>query len=108
MFCRQNQELERYSASMLEDKLRLQEQANSLEQRLEAVLHDKFHAKSFDAETPIDKTLAYLHNVIKVINLCQLLCLCFPAMCGAFNLSASPAAMRCCKSRHRHIHQGHC
>ncbi|KAL3130461.1 hypothetical protein ABBQ38_008282 [Trebouxia sp. C0009 RCD-2024] len=62
---RQNQELERYTATMLEDKLRLQEQANSLEQRLEAVLHDKFHAKTFDAETPIDKTLAFLHNVIK-------------------------------------------
>ena len=51
---------------MLEDKLRLKEQADSLEQRLEAVLHDKFHAKAFDAQTPIDKTLAYLQNVIKV------------------------------------------
>ena len=51
---------------MLEDKLRLQQQANSLEERLEAVLHDKFHAKTFDAETPIDKTLAFLHSVIKV------------------------------------------
>ncbi|KAL3147885.1 putative 3',5'-cyclic phosphodiesterase pde-3, variant 2 [Trebouxia sp. C0010 RCD-2024] len=62
---RQNQELERYTATMLEDKLRLQEQANSLEERLEAVLHDKFHAKTFDAETPIDKTLVFLHSVIK-------------------------------------------
>jgi len=64
--CRQNQELERYSASMLEDKLRLQEQADSLSQRLEAVLHDKFERKSFDAATPIDKTLAYLQSVIQV------------------------------------------
>ncbi len=63
---RQNQELERYSASMLEDKLRLQEQADSLSQRLEAVLHDKFERKSFDADTPIDKTLAYLESVIQV------------------------------------------
>lgn len=54
---------------MLEDKLRLQQQANSLEERLEAVLHDKFHAKTFDAETPIDKTLAFLHSVIKVSSL---------------------------------------
>ncbi len=51
---------------MLEDKLRLQEQADSLSQRLEAVLHDKFVRKTFDADTPIDKTLAYLHSVIRV------------------------------------------
>lgn len=63
---RQNQELEQYSASMLEDKLRLQEQADSLSQRLEAVLHDKFQRKSFDSDTPIDKTLAYLQSVIQV------------------------------------------
>ena len=63
---RQNQELESYSASMLEDKLRLQQQADNLEQRLDAVLHDKFHTKSFDAATPIDKTLSFLHSVIKV------------------------------------------
>ena len=66
MRCRQNQELERYSAAMLQDKLRLQEQADSLSQQLEAVLHDKFERKRFDADTPIDKTLAYLHHVIKV------------------------------------------
>ncbi len=64
--CRQNQELERYSASVVEDKVRLQEQADSLSQRLEAVLHDKFERKSFDADTPIDKTLAYLQSVIQV------------------------------------------
>ncbi|DBB07279.1 TPA: hypothetical protein ACH3X3_008783 [Trebouxia sp. C0006] len=62
---RQNQELERYSASVVEDKVRLQEQADSLSQRLEAVLHDKFERKSFDADTPIDKTLAYLQSVIQ-------------------------------------------
>lgn len=51
---------------MVEDKVRLQEQADSLSQRLEAVLHDKFERKSFDADTPIDKTLAYLQSVIQV------------------------------------------
>ena len=66
LFYRQNQELERYSASMLEDKLRLQQEADMLTQRLEAVLHDKFERKSFDADTPIDKTLAYLQCVIRV------------------------------------------
>ncbi|DBA83083.1 TPA: hypothetical protein ACH3X2_006613 [Trebouxia sp. C0005] len=62
---RQNQELERYSAAMLEDKLRLQEQADSLSQRLEAVLHEKYERTTFDADTPIDKTLAYLESVIQ-------------------------------------------
>ena len=70
--CRQNQELERYSASVVEDKVRLQEQADSLSQRLEAVLHDKFERKSFDADTPIDKTLAYLQSVIQVRFACLL------------------------------------
>ena len=51
---------------MLEDKLRLQEEAEMLTQRLNAVLHDKFERKSFDADTPIDKTLAYLQCVIRV------------------------------------------
>ncbi len=55
---------------MLEDKLRLQEQADSLSQRLEAILHDKFERKSFDADTPIDKTLAYLESVIQVHHAC--------------------------------------
>ena len=64
--CRQNQELERYSASVVEDKVRLQEQADSLSQRLEAVLHDKFERKSFDADTPIDTPLADLQSVIQV------------------------------------------
>ena len=69
---------------MLQDKLRLQAQANSLEQRLEAVLQDKFLAKSFDAETPIDKTLAYLHSVIKVSSQCQHL------LCALHVLSSRP------------------
>lgn len=51
---------------MLEDKLRLQEQADSLSQRLEAVLHEKYERTTFDADTPIDKTLAYLESVIQV------------------------------------------
>lgn len=46
--------------------MRLQEQANSLSQRLEAALHDIFERNTFDADTPIDKTLAYLQSVIQV------------------------------------------
>ena len=51
---------------MLEDKLRIQAEADSLSQRLEAVLRDKFERRSFDADTPIDKTLGYLQCVIRV------------------------------------------
>ena len=46
---------------------RLQREANSLARRLEAVMHDKHKPNtSFDAATPIDKTLEYLQNVIMV------------------------------------------
>ena len=64
---RYNQELEEDSAAMEQERLQLQQQAESLAQRLEAVLSDKFVARSaFDADTPIDKTLAFLQDVIKV------------------------------------------
>ncbi len=64
---RHNQELEEDSAAMEQERLQLQQQAESLAKRLEAVLSDKFVARTaFDADTPIDKTLAFLQDVIKV------------------------------------------
>jgi len=64
---RHNQELEEDSAAMQQERLQLQQQAESLAQRLEAVLSDKFVTRTaFDADTPIDKTLAFLQDVIKV------------------------------------------
>ena len=52
---------------MQQERLQLQQQAESLAQRLEAVLSEKFVARTaFDADTPIDKTLAFLQDVIKV------------------------------------------
>ena len=65
--CRHNQELEQDSVIMQEEQRKLQREANSLAQRLEAVLHDKFTPRSgFDADTPIDKTLQFLQGVIAV------------------------------------------
>ncbi len=66
--CRQNQELEQDSFALHEQQLRLQEEAQSLTQRLEVILHDKFqHRKhGFDSDTPIDKTLTFLQGVIGV------------------------------------------
>ena len=52
---------------MQEEKVRLQQEAEHLAQQLQAVLKDKFVRRgTFDAETPIDKTLGYLENVISV------------------------------------------
>lgn len=71
-FFRHNQELEEDSAAMQQERLQLQQQAESIAQRLEAVLSDKFVARTaFDADTPIDKTLAFLQDVIKVIPLAR-------------------------------------
>ena len=66
--CRQNQDLEQDSFALHEQQLRLQEEAQSLTQRLEVILHDKFqHRKhGFDSDTPIDKTLTFLQGVIGV------------------------------------------
>ncbi|DBB14759.1 TPA: hypothetical protein ACH3X3_004373 [Trebouxia sp. C0006] len=63
---KQNQELEQDSFALHEQQLRLQEEAQSLTQRLEVILHDKFqHRKhGFDSDTPIDKTLTFLQGVI--------------------------------------------
>lgn len=57
---------------MSEEKERLRQEADSLAQRLEAVMHDKFNSRaSFDADTPIDKTLHFLQSFIAV---CTPLC----------------------------------
>ncbi|KAL0024530.1 hypothetical protein WJX79_001991 [Trebouxia sp. C0005] len=63
---RQNQLLEEASASMQQEQDRLQHQASSLADQLQAVLQEKRHRRrlSFDAETPVDKTLNYLQSVI--------------------------------------------
>lgn len=65
--CRQNDELQLVSAAMREEKLQLQQEAEDLAHQLQAVLNDKFARRgTFDAETPIDKTLGYLQSVISV------------------------------------------
>ena len=52
---------------MQEEKLKLQEEAKKLAQQLQAVLNDKFvRRNTFDAGTPIDKTLGYLETIISV------------------------------------------
>jgi len=65
--CRQKENLEQVSVVMQEEKLKLQEEAEKLAQQLQAVLNDKFvRRNTFDAETPIDKTLKYLETIISV------------------------------------------
>ena len=55
------------SVAMQEEKVRLQQEAENLAQQLQAVLNDKFVQRhTFDADTPIDKTLGYLQSVITV------------------------------------------
>lgn len=52
---------------MQEEKARLQHEAEKLAQRLQAVLSEKFVRRgTFDAETPIDKTLGYLQSIMSV------------------------------------------
>ncbi len=64
---RQNQELEQASLAIQEEKERLEVQAQNLAQQLQAVLHDKFVPQThFDADTPIDKTLKMMQNIIGV------------------------------------------
>ena len=70
VLCRHNQELEEDSVTMSEEKERLRQEADSLAKRLEAIMHDKFEPRvGFDADTPIDKTLNFLQNVIGVSTL---------------------------------------
>ncbi|DBA80660.1 TPA: hypothetical protein ACH3X1_007904 [Trebouxia sp. C0004] len=63
---KQNQALEQDSADLHQDRVRLELEAQALAQRLDAVMHDKFGPQSsgFDADTPIDKTLNFLHAFI--------------------------------------------
>lgn len=60
--------MEQDSAALQQDKQRLESEASELAQRLAAVMHDKFKHQSdgFDADTPIDKTLNFLHCIIAV------------------------------------------
>lgn len=52
---------------MHEEQRKLEREARSLALRLDAVLKDKFTPRtSFDADTPIDKTLKFLQEVIAV------------------------------------------
>ena len=54
---------------MLDEKFRLQQEAKSLAQHLNAVLNDKFgdqNNKGFDSDTPIDKALSFLQFIIAV------------------------------------------
>lgn len=56
---------------MEQERVQLQQQAESLSRRLEQVLSDKsVPAAAFDADTPIDKTLAFLQEIIKVLGTC--------------------------------------
>ncbi|KAL3158778.1 hypothetical protein ABBQ32_011505 [Trebouxia sp. C0010 RCD-2024] len=64
---RQNEDLEQEqeSVAMQGEKDRLQQEADKPAQQLQAVLSEKFVQQStFDAETPIDKTLGYLQSII--------------------------------------------
>lgn len=65
--CRQNQELEQASQIIQKEKDRLEKEALSLAQQLQAVLSDKFVPQQiFDADTPIDKTLKMMQFIIEV------------------------------------------
>lgn len=64
---RYNQELEEDSAAREQERAQLQRQAESLARRLEEVLQEKAPVRAeFDAETPIDKTMTFLQDIIKV------------------------------------------
>ncbi|MCJ1368728.1 hypothetical protein MMC16_007873 [Acarospora aff. strigata] len=71
---RENQDLEQnriqmemQTAAIKKEKEAFQQEALDLAQRLEAVIHDKFIPKShIDADTPIDKTLNFLHAFVAV------------------------------------------
>lgn len=68
MVCRHNQELEQDALATQQEKAKLQQEADSLAQQLEAVLLDKFATSGtrFDADTPIDKTMKFLQSIIMV------------------------------------------
>ena len=87
-WCRQNQEL---ATAFQEEKQRLELEAHTLAQQLQAVLSDKFAPQTgFDADTPIDKTLKMLQSIIGVTpppppppQLCAAQCHCLFAVCHA-------------------------
>ncbi len=58
-----------------EEKQRLEKEAQSLAQQLQAVLNDKFvPQRDFDADTPIDKTLKMMQTIIGVRTFVLLMC----------------------------------
>lgn len=60
-------QMERQTAAIQKEKEAFQQEAIDLAKRLEAVIHDKFIPKShIDADTPIDKTLNFLHAFVAV------------------------------------------
>lgn len=62
----QKQQLEHYNATIQEEKDSLLQQNTSLTERLEAVVTEKRPSHQFDGQTPIDKTLDLLQNLIMV------------------------------------------
>lgn len=59
--------MEQQTAAIQREKEAFQQEALELAKRLEAVIHDKFIPKShIDADTPIDKTLNFLHAFVAV------------------------------------------
>lgn len=64
----QKQQLEHYNATIQEEKDSLLQQNTSLTERLEAVVTEKRPSHQFDGQTPIDKTLDLLQNLIMVGN----------------------------------------
>ena len=103
---RHNQELEQDSAAMHEEQRKLEREARSLALRLDAVLKDKFTPRgSFDADTPIDKTLKFLQEVIAV-SLCSSIAVGAEVVSGC--VSSCRTALRQAFSQHmtrllRHI-----
>ena len=68
---RHNQALEQDTVCMQAEKLRLEHEAHTLSQTLNAVMNDKFeiHRTEFDAETPIDKVLNMMHDLITKVRM---------------------------------------
>lgn len=62
----QKQQLEHFNATIQEEKDSLLQQNTVLTERLEAVVNEKLPHHQFDGQTPIDKTLDLLQNLIMV------------------------------------------
>ena len=65
---RHNQELEQDALATEQEKAKLQQAADNLAEQLDAILHDRIDTgnSSFDADTPIDKTMKFLQGIITV------------------------------------------